>query len=98
MLSYLERNALFPDAENETVDCFPISRESGGDLQENQAAAAEAEDEETWAQVDESQKPALHVVDSESLERERKQIEMWRQFEETGVAPDPILGLDQKNT
>lgn len=87
-LSHLERNALAPAAENEPVSipsiCPPEEEEA--EEAEGESNDVPAEDQE-WAEVDEEDKPAVHVVDPEILEKEREQIRMWKQFEETGEAP-----------
>ena len=87
-LSYLERNALAPAAENEPV---PIQSICPPEEAEAEEAGDETNDipteDQAWAEVEEEEKPAVFVVDPEILEKEREQIRMWKQFEETGEAP-----------
>ena len=92
-LSYLERSALAPGAENEIITVVPKPQR-----EENEQERGEEEPQgltdEAWAKMDDELKPAVAIVDPELIDQERGLTRMWKQFEETGEAPHPELGVE----
>lgn len=77
-----------PTTENESVSISAIGppEEAENEVENEEPGHTHTEDQ-AWAEVEEADKPAVHVVNPMILDKEREQIRMWKQFEETGEAP-----------
>ncbi|KAK5991249.1 hypothetical protein PT974_09527 [Cladobotryum mycophilum] len=74
VLSYLEHVAEHPGFENPTI---------------NVAERPERVfTEEDWKTLPEEQKPQIGTVDPEALKKEMQQMKRWKEFQDTGMAPE----------
>lgn len=77
--SYLQRNALHPDAENDIITVVAPGRHPD-DNKENEPP------EDDWSKVPEEEKPFVQTINPEWLKEQGRNKKMWEQWEKTGTA------------
>lgn len=82
-LSYLESNALYPEAENAIMTV--VSKPRKGAEQEGEGQESRGLTDEAWGKLDDASKPSVEIIVPEML----GQLRGWKQYEETNVAPHP---------